>query len=206
MADMTPLEDILNGDPADATDVQANFQTIEAYINGTDLVRTDGTEVMTADLDLDSNKIVNLTDGTAAADAVNKGQLDAVVPDLRRLVATRAADQTLSGSSSAAVSWTAESLDTDGWLTPTSTNLVCPTTGVYLLSARVTKTGGAGSLTGPSLAIGGTTVISGGTATTGGYVSAVLFLTATDVVTVAVSEPGVDDVNFQAQVQIYRLV
>jgi hypothetical protein len=75
MADMTPLEDILNGDPADATDVQTNFQTIEGYINGTELVRTDGTNVMAANLDMDTHKIVNLADGVADGDAVNMGQL-----------------------------------------------------------------------------------------------------------------------------------
>lgn len=77
MADLTPLSDILNGADADATPVQNNFQAIEAYINGTDLLRTDGTKVMTADLDMDGNKIVSLADGTAAGDAVNKGQMDA---------------------------------------------------------------------------------------------------------------------------------
>lgn len=81
MADMNPLADILNGTAADATDVQANFQTIETYINGTNLIRADGTEVMTADLDVDGNKIVNLDDGTAADDAVNKGQMDAAIAD-----------------------------------------------------------------------------------------------------------------------------
>lgn len=82
MADMTPLADILNGDDADATPVQSNFQTIETYINGTDLVRTDGTEVMAANLDMDGNKVVNLADGSAADDAVNKGQMDALVGGL----------------------------------------------------------------------------------------------------------------------------
>lgn len=81
MADMTPLTDILNGDPADASKVQTNFQIIETYINGTNLVRTDGTEVMAASLDMDGNKVVNLADGSADADAVNKGQLDAAVVD-----------------------------------------------------------------------------------------------------------------------------
>ena len=75
MADMTPLTDILNGDPADATDVQTNFQIIEAYINGVDLIRADGTEVMAASLDMDTNKIVNLTSGTASTDAANWGQV-----------------------------------------------------------------------------------------------------------------------------------
>jgi hypothetical protein len=69
MADMTPLNDILNGTAADATDVQGNFQTIETYINSTNLIRADGTEVMTANLDVDSNKIVNLAAATAVGDA-----------------------------------------------------------------------------------------------------------------------------------------
>lgn len=73
MADMTPLNDILNGTAADATDVQANFQTIETYINSTNLIRADGTEVMTANLDVDSNKIVNLAVPTAATDAARFG-------------------------------------------------------------------------------------------------------------------------------------
>jgi len=90
MADMDPLADILNGTAADATDVQANFQILETYINGVSLVRTDGTEVMTADLDMDGNtlanisgldmnatKITDLAEGTASGDAVNFGQLTA---------------------------------------------------------------------------------------------------------------------------------
>lgn len=80
MADMTPLADILNGDDADATPLQSNFQIIEAYVNGTNLIRTDGTEVMAADLDMDANKIVNLADGVADDDGVNMGQLKGVPP------------------------------------------------------------------------------------------------------------------------------
>ena len=41
-------------------------------------VLADGSVAMTADLDLDSNKITNLANGTAAGDAVNKSQLDLV--------------------------------------------------------------------------------------------------------------------------------
>jgi hypothetical protein len=61
MADMTPLTDILNGDAADATDVQNNFQTIETYINSTNLIRADGTEVMAADLDMDGFTLANIS-------------------------------------------------------------------------------------------------------------------------------------------------
>lgn len=118
MADMTPLTDILNGDPADATDVQNNFQTIEAYINGTDLVRTDGTEVMAADLDMDGNKVVNLADGTADGDAVNYGQLtqsDSPLPLGKVASATATSSQgPLTGSTTyditgLSVTWTAVS-------------------------------------------------------------------------------------------------
>ena len=79
MADMTPLADILNGTAADATDVQSNFQTLETYINGVNLFRTDGTEVMTADLNLDGNKVVNLAAPTAANDATRKVYVDDAV-------------------------------------------------------------------------------------------------------------------------------
>ena len=59
MADMTPLTDILNGNPGSAIPVEGNFQIIEDYINGTDLVRTDGTEVMAANLDMGGFRITN---------------------------------------------------------------------------------------------------------------------------------------------------
>lgn len=86
MADMAALDDILNDTAASAVPVQNNFQTIETYINGPNLIRTDGTEVMAANLDVDSNKIVNLADGTVAADAVNKGQLDTGIATVQSAV------------------------------------------------------------------------------------------------------------------------
>lgn len=60
MADMTAMADILNDDPADATDVQSNFQIIEAYINGSNLVRTDGTKAMAANLDMGGYQLTNV--------------------------------------------------------------------------------------------------------------------------------------------------
>lgn len=42
----------------------------------TDLLLKDGSVALTGDLDANSNKVVNLADGTVASDAVNKGQLD----------------------------------------------------------------------------------------------------------------------------------
>lgn len=61
MADMTAMADVLNGDPADATDVQSNFQIIEAYINGSELVRADGTVAMTASLDMGGFGFTNVS-------------------------------------------------------------------------------------------------------------------------------------------------
>ena len=46
------------------------------------VVRADGVQAMTADLNMGSNKITNLAAGTAATDAINKSQLDAAVSGL----------------------------------------------------------------------------------------------------------------------------
>ena len=44
MADMTTLHSILNDTPANAVDVDFNFQVIEDYVN-TELIKRDGTMV-----------------------------------------------------------------------------------------------------------------------------------------------------------------
>ena len=109
MADMTPLDDILNDNPATAVPVQNNFQTIEGYINGNELLHTDGTKVMAADLDADSNKVVNLADGSATGDAVHWGQVA-----LGKVAYARATEDTLELSMAEkdivglSVTWTAD--------------------------------------------------------------------------------------------------
>jgi microcystin-dependent protein len=80
MADMTPLTDILNDQPADATAVQNNFQIIQAYINGPELLRADGSQASLNNYSMGGSKIINMAGGTEPGDAVNRSQLDALVP------------------------------------------------------------------------------------------------------------------------------
>lgn len=72
------LTDIAAGYAVVAT-INANNALIETALENT--LSRDGTSpnTMSADLDLNSNKITNLTDGTNAQDAVTKAQLDAAV-------------------------------------------------------------------------------------------------------------------------------
>lgn len=71
MSSMTTLRDIVNGDPADATDVEFNFNTIESYI-ASDVVVADGTQAFTA--------AQTGVAGTASTHLATKGQVDAVLP------------------------------------------------------------------------------------------------------------------------------
>ncbi len=70
-----PNGNFVNGTPADADEVDANFAALVSFLNGS-VVHRDGSKAMTAAFDAGSQKIVNLTAGTAAGDAVNKTQLD----------------------------------------------------------------------------------------------------------------------------------
>lgn len=68
----------------DGTDWQAaaSEDYVNAAVAGIDLtpfLRHDGTVPLSANLNANSNKIVNLTNGVSAGDAVNKSQLDAAV-------------------------------------------------------------------------------------------------------------------------------
>jgi hypothetical protein len=65
-----------NGTPADAEQVDTNFADLVTFLNNS-VIHRDGTKTMTANLDANSNKVINLANGTAASDAINKGQLDA---------------------------------------------------------------------------------------------------------------------------------
>ena len=67
-----------NNDP---TEVNANFTSLVTFVNDS-VVHRDGTKAMTAAFDAGSNKIVNVSSGTASSDAVNKGQLDAVAASI----------------------------------------------------------------------------------------------------------------------------
>jgi len=60
----------------------------------TNKLSRDGTQAMTANLDMDGNKLVNLASGTDAGDAVTKAQLDAVQSGLDTKESCRAATTT----------------------------------------------------------------------------------------------------------------
>lgn len=73
MADMPALRDIANDTPADAIDVEFNFNTLETHVD-TQLINVDGTVAMTAPLLLDAG------DPTNDVEAANKGYVDKVLP------------------------------------------------------------------------------------------------------------------------------
>ena len=73
-----------------------------------------GTAPMAANLPMGSNKITNLADGTAAADAVNKGQMDAA------LAAKQDADAN-TALLDAGQTWTAQQVPMNGTLTDGAT-------------------------------------------------------------------------------------
>ena len=55
--------------------VQANFQSLETLLQ--DALSRSGSSPNTADLDMNSNRIINLPNATGATEAVTKAQLDA---------------------------------------------------------------------------------------------------------------------------------
>ena len=74
MTAMPPLRDISNGDAVDATDVEFNYNTIESYIS-TGVVKVDGTNAMTANLAMGSNRITGLAAPSADTDAARDGDV-----------------------------------------------------------------------------------------------------------------------------------
>lgn len=62
---------------ADPDEVNANFTALVNFANN-NTVHRDGSKAMTGAFDAGSNKIVNVSNGTNATDAVNKSQLDAI--------------------------------------------------------------------------------------------------------------------------------
>lgn len=87
----------LASDPSSPSEGQIYVNTVShtlKYYNGTvwiTLGRIDQISLATASLDINSQKIVNLGNGTATSDAINKGQLDGAVAGLSWKQAARAA-------------------------------------------------------------------------------------------------------------------
>lgn len=78
MATASVTNTFVAGTAAEAAEVNTNFTNLVTFLNNS-VVHQDGSKAMTANFDAGTNKIVNLTAGTAATDAVNKTQLDAAV-------------------------------------------------------------------------------------------------------------------------------
>lgn len=76
MSSLPPLTPILNGTPADASQVDGNFGTLADFV-GVELINRDGTVAMTAELTLSSS---TPTDDLGAA---SKGYVDTVVGDFQ---------------------------------------------------------------------------------------------------------------------------
>jgi hypothetical protein len=72
-----PYPNFVNGTPADADQVDANFAALVAFSNNS-VIHRDGTKAMTAPLDVGGFKVTNAAGGTNAADLVTKAQLDAL--------------------------------------------------------------------------------------------------------------------------------
>jgi hypothetical protein len=78
MATSSVPNTFVNGTPADAGEVNANFTSLVSFANNS-VVHVDGTKAMTSALDAGSNKVINLATGTNGNDAVNKTQMDAAI-------------------------------------------------------------------------------------------------------------------------------
>jgi hypothetical protein len=140
MSNMPTLRDILNGDPADATDVEWNFNTIETHIDQ-ELINRDGTVNMAAALNLVSGA------PTLAAHATRKDYVDGLITATETRadslsVFTRTTDITFGAAfENVDIEWEAETVDNDAWGTAPTTNLTCPATGLYFVQASGTSTG-----------------------------------------------------------------
>lgn len=78
MATASVTNTFVAGTAAEAAEVNTNFTNLVTFLNNS-VVHRDGSKAMTANFDAGSNKIVNLTAGTDATDAVNKTQMDTAI-------------------------------------------------------------------------------------------------------------------------------
>lgn len=79
MATAAITNTFVDATPAEAADVNTNFTDLVTFANGS-TVHVDGSKAMSGAFDAGTNKIVNVTTGTADNDAVNTAQLSAIHP------------------------------------------------------------------------------------------------------------------------------
>lgn len=122
---------ISNGSPADATEVEENFNILEAYCNGL----SDGTNI---DADAITNDMLadNSVDTDQIADNAVTTAKQARAPGC---TLTRSTNQTLAGASTTDVTFTTEVADPDGFFPGSGSTVTIPasTGGVYCISFRV---------------------------------------------------------------------
>lgn len=139
MTSLPALTNIANGDPASATPVDGNFDTLATFVDQ-ELVNRDGSVAMVGELTLSSS---TPSGGLVAA---SKGYVDA--DDLTEQTARfrRDTDITLTTNTSNYITFESETNDLDGWWS-SGTTLTCPADGIYLFVMKVISGTASGDIT-----------------------------------------------------------
>jgi hypothetical protein len=74
MAIVSVTNTFVNNTSADASEVNQNFGDLVDFVND-EVLQIDGSKALSSNLDVGSNKIINVSTGTADTDAVNKLQM-----------------------------------------------------------------------------------------------------------------------------------
>jgi trimeric autotransporter adhesin len=69
---------LVNGTANSATPVNANFTDLVTFLNNS-VIHRDGSKAFAGNVDMGSNKVTLLANGTVSTDAVNKGQMDTAI-------------------------------------------------------------------------------------------------------------------------------
>lgn len=81
MATATVTNSLVNGTTVDAVPLNTNFNDLVTFLNAS-VVHVDGSQAMTGNLAMGSNKMTGLAAPTAAGDAARKADSDAVQTNL----------------------------------------------------------------------------------------------------------------------------
>ena len=118
-----------------SAEVNANFSSLVSFLNS-NTVHVDGSKAMSSNLDLGSNKIVNVTDPGANQDAATKKYVDDTVAAEIPLVSRFTRNTNIAVTTNSYVVPETEYFDTDGWWESGQT-FTCPANGVYAISLSV---------------------------------------------------------------------
>ena len=127
MSSLPSLTAITNGNPADASEVDGNFDTVATFVDA-ELINRDGSIAMAADLAMGGNQVSGVGTPAAATDAATKGYVDGKYP-YSYFTATQTMNTGLD-----TVTIDVEVNDDIGlWDVGSPANLVAPADGVYLM-------------------------------------------------------------------------